>query len=77
MTRDEALEKLKKPAYDPETIDHEFEYIANKLDISVDELRGYFHAPNKTYRDYRNMQSIYEIGTKVMRWLRLEKGGKR
>lgn len=77
MTRDEALEKLKSPAYNPSTIDEDFEYIANKLGISVDELRSYFEAPNKTYKDYKNMQSIYDIGAKVMRFLGMEKGGKR
>ena len=38
MTRAEALEKLKSPAYDPETIHKDFEYVATKLDISVKEL---------------------------------------
>lgn len=77
MTRDEALEKLKTPAYDEDQIAHEFEYIATKLDISVAELKGYMDAPNKTYRDYKNQQSIYEVGAKVMRMFGLEKGGKR
>lgn len=77
MTREEALEKLKKPAYDPETIDEDFEYIANKLGISTEELRGYLNAPNKTYKDYKNQQSLYDIGAKVMRALGMEKGGKR
>ncbi|MGY0219466.1 N-acetyl sugar amidotransferase [Endozoicomonadaceae bacterium StTr2] len=77
MTREEALEKLKKPAYDPETIDQDFEYIAHKLDMSVQELRDCFNAPNKTFRDYKNMQSIYDMGAKVLRSLGIEKGGKR
>jgi len=77
MTREEALEKLKTPAYDEEQIAHEFEYVATKLGISVDELQGYMDAPNKTYRDYKNQQSIYEVGAKFMRMLGLEKGGKR
>ncbi len=77
MTRAEALEKLKTPAYDEEQIVHEFEYVATKLGISVGELQGYMTAPNKTYRDYRNQQGIYEVGAKFMRMLGLEKGGKR
>jgi len=77
MTREEALEKLKKPAYDPETINHDFEFVANKLNISVDELKEYFNAPNKTHEDYKNQMWIYSIGARVMRLLGLEKGGKR
>ena len=77
MTREEALEKLKKPAYDAETIKQDFEYVAAKLDISVDELKSHMDAPNKTYRDYKSLQQIYDCGAKVMRYLGLEKGGKR
>ena len=77
MSREEALEKLKFPAYDLETIQQDFEYIATKLDISVKELQSYMDAPNKTYKDYKSQENIYNIGAKVMRMLGLEKGGKR
>ncbi len=77
MTREEALQKLKVPAYDPEMIERDFEYIATKLDITVDELRGYYEAPNKTYHDYKSQQRIYSFGAPIMRLLGLERGGKR
>ena len=77
MSREEALEKLKKPAYVEETIKQDFEYIATKLGITVEELQSYLDAPNKTYKDYKNQMTIYDIGAKVMRLLGLEKGGKR
>jgi len=77
MTREEALESLSKPAYDPNTIKQDFEYIATKLGISVVELQSYMDAPNKTYKDYKSQDSIYNMGAKVMRALGLEKGGKR
>ncbi len=77
MTRDEALEKLRKPAYDEEQIQHEFDYIASKLGISSDELRGYLHGPNRSYRDYRSQRRIYDFGARAMRLLGLERGGKR
>lgn len=77
MTREEALEKLNTPAYDEETIAQDFEYIATKLGITVEELQGYMDAPNKTYKDYKSQDYIYHIGAKVMRAIRLEKGGKR
>ena len=77
MTREDALEKLKHPAYDPKTIKQDFEYIATKLGISIKELQSYMDAPNKTYKDYKSQDNIYNIGAKVMRFLGLEKGGKR
>lgn len=77
MTREEALEKLSKPAYDPETIHHDFEFVATKLGITVEELQSYMDAPNKTYKDYKSQENIYNVGAKVMRLIGLERGGKR
>jgi len=77
MTRDEALEKLKKPAYDEEQIQHEFDYIAAKLGISSEELYGYLTGPKRSYKDYRSQRSLYDMGAKMMRILGLERGGKR
>lgn len=77
MSREEALRELEKPAYDPDTIQQDFDFIATKLGISSAELRGYFDAPNKTYKDYKSQESIYNIGATVLRWLGKEKGGKR
>lgn len=77
MSRDEALEKLKKPAYDPATIDEEFEYIATKLGISVEELRGYHEMPLKSYRDYRNQQWLFDLGARVLKALGIERAVKR
>ena len=77
MTRNEALEKLKKPTYDEETIHQEFEYISNKLGITVEELQSYMDAPIKTYKDYKSQQYIYDIGAKILKALGIEKGGKR
>lgn len=77
MTQQEALEKLQKPAYDPETIDEEFDYIATKLDISSEELRRYHEMPLKTHRDYRNQERLFSGGSKVMKALGLERSVKR
>jgi len=77
MTRAEALEKLKEPPLDPTIAAQEFEYVATKLGITIDELRGYLEGPNKTYRDYKSQQTYYYWGAKVMKAFGLEIGGKR
>lgn len=77
MTRDDALEELKSPPFDDQIANREFEYVANKLAISEDELLEYFHSPNRSYRDYKSQESIYMIGAKAMKMLGLELGGKR
>lgn len=77
MTRDEALQQLQKPTFDAETIDQEIEFVANKLDMGVKDLRACMTLPKKTYRDYRNTEEIYRVGARVMRAFGLELGGKR
>lgn len=77
MTRKEALKKLKEPAYDKVTIHQEIEYVANKLNINIDELQSYMNASKKTYKDYKSQEFIYHFGAKFLKYLGIEKGGKR
>lgn len=66
MTREAALEKLSRPAYDPQLIDQDFEYVATKIGITPDELRGYLEMPHRYVDDYRNQKLYHEMGEKVM-----------
>jgi N-acetyl sugar amidotransferase len=77
MTRNDALEKLKEPALNENTIRQEFEYIANKLNITIQQLESYMNLPNKTFRDYRSLVFFYNLGAMVMKFFGLERGGKR
>jgi len=77
MTRNEALESLKEPALDEQTAKREFEYIATKLGISVEELVGYFDAPNKSYKDYPNQLWLFNLGAKILKSIGIEKSIKR
>lgn len=73
LTRAEALEKIAKPAYDPETVAQDFEYIATKLGVTVDELKALQQGPNRTYRDYKNAMGLIDLGTRVLRHLGIQK----
>lgn len=77
MKRGEAIDQLSRPAYDPETIEHEFDYIARKLGITSDELRGYFTMPKKSYADYKNQRWMFDLGAKVLQAIGSEKAVKR
>ncbi|TAP35576.1 N-acetyl sugar amidotransferase [Alteromonas sp. KUL42] len=77
MTREEALEKLQAPAISDEDAKHDFEYIATKLGISVEELQMYFDQPNKSYKDYKNQQSLFDLGAKVLKAIGVERSIKR
>lgn len=73
MTRENALDRIARPELDEHFLEQEFEYVANKLDLSVAELREIFDGENKTYHDYKNKRFLIGLGTKVMRLLGLEK----
>jgi N-acetyl sugar amidotransferase len=77
MTRQEALDKLLTPALSDEEVRNEFEYIANKLGISVEELRSYLDSPNKTHLDYKNQESLFVWGAKALKALGMERAVKR
>jgi putative aminotransferase len=73
MTRDEALERISRPEMDERFLKQEFEYVAHKLGLSVDELQVLFDMPKKTFRDYNNKRYLIGLGVSVMRKLGLEK----
>lgn len=77
MTREEALKRLEKPVYDDQTLARDFEYVATKLGISVEELRMYHQAPKKSHRDYKTQEWLILLGARIMKALHLEIGGKR
>ena len=73
MTRDQALERISRPEMDENFLKKEFEYVAHKLGLTVDELQQLFEMPRKTYRNYRNKRQLIDLGANTMRWLGLEK----
>jgi hypothetical protein len=77
MSREEALGKLRKPAFNPETIEDEFNYIATKLGITTQELRYYFAMPKKFYWDYKNNETVFKAGAKVLKLFGVERSIKR
>jgi hypothetical protein len=77
MTRDEALEKLSRPAYNPETIEDEFNYIATKLGITSQELQSYFKMTKKFYWDYKNQETLFNFGAKILKAIGVERSIKR
>lgn len=73
MSREAALERIAKSEMDEHFLRQEFEYVAHKLDLTVDELQQIFDSPKKTYRDYRNKRWLIGLGANIMRWLGMEK----
>ena len=77
ISRNEAITLLKTPSFNKETIEEEFNYVATKLGISSEKLKEYFNLPKKFYWDYKNQQSLFNIGAKILKILGVEKSIKR
>ncbi|WAD31605.1 N-acetyl sugar amidotransferase [Citrobacter braakii] len=73
MTREQALERLSRPEMNEHFLEQEFEYVAHKLGISVEDLHALFAMPKKTYKDYKNKRWLIGLGANVLRTLGLEK----
>lgn len=77
MARRDALNELQRCPYKDMDVAAEMRYVANKLEITAEELQRYLDMPLKSYRDYRSRDYVYRIGAAIMKRLGLEKGGKR
>jgi N-acetyl sugar amidotransferase len=66
ITRDEALEELKRETYDPGSLKRDLEYVATKLGISSSELMDFHNLPKKYYWDYKNQKFLFDIGEKLL-----------
>ena len=72
MTREEALQILENPSYDPDLMVQDKEYVAKKLGISVQEFDDIIEGPNKTPADYKNSMWLIKLGVFVSKLLGME-----
>lgn len=73
MTRDEALKRLEQLPLTESEATELFSKVANMLGISEEELNQYFNMPLKTYKDYKHQDYLFDVGAKIMFWLKLDK----
>ena len=73
MSREQALDRISRPEMGEHFLKQEFEYVAHKLGLTVDELQALFDMPKKTYRDYKNKRHLISLGSIILRKLGLEK----
>jgi len=72
MKRDDALKILENPPIKEEECQELFAEVARKLNISKEELLGYFEMEECTEK-FRNISKIYELGIRVYELIGLEK----
>lgn len=57
MTREEALQELKKPLYDEKEIERDIEYFCEKMEISRAEFDEIMNRPKKYFWDYKSNET--------------------
>jgi hypothetical protein len=67
MSRDEALRKIAQKAYDPATIDHDIQYVSDKLDITVGQFKEIMAGQNRSWSDYKNSKWLVDLGNNALR----------
>ena len=69
LTRKEALNKIKDPACDENSIQSDKDYISKKYDISKSEFDAMLNTPAKTYKDFPNdkkrIERFYRLYKKI------------
>jgi N-acetyl sugar amidotransferase len=60
ITKEEALEELKKPTYPIELQNEDTAYVLKKFDLTKEQLDEILNAPKKTYWDYKPYGNIYK-----------------
>jgi N-acetyl sugar amidotransferase len=72
ITREQALVSLRQPALSQEESIDLFNQVAKMLQISNEELQSYMDMPLKSYKDYKHQDYLFDVGSKIMSWLKLD-----
>jgi hypothetical protein len=65
MSREQAMEELKKPLYEENELREDKYYIAKKLGITVEQLDEYVTSPGHDYSEYANWDSRYAFMKRI------------
>ncbi len=76
LTRKCALEIISSPSLTSSQIDNESLYVADKLNISIDELNEFHSMPLSYYHNYPNMSKLFSYGEFILtRLTNIRRGG--
>ena len=69
ITRDEAIDELKKPLYDNLELNQDKAFVAKKLGFTVEELDGFISKDNGHYSNFPNWDSRYKLLKKLQHFI--------
>ena len=65
ITRDEALNEMKEDVYSKTDIANDLEYVAKKLDWTVQEFRDIIDLPPNRHADFPSNESLFRFGIRL------------
>lgn len=66
ISREQAVQELQAPLYDPGELREDIAYFCKKLGISLDEYERVMAEPPRSYRDYSNRENAYKIIREIL-----------
>lgn len=73
LSRDDAIEELKKPVYEPDMLKHDLGLVLEKLKLSREEFETMMAEPPRRHTDYPNNSCLFDSLRVIMRrfpWVR-------
>lgn len=68
MSRQQALEEIEKADYNPELLKQDFEFVAKKFDMSLDQFKSLLSAPNQSHLNFKSYETgLYRHHEKFMK----------
>ncbi len=70
ITREDALKEMNQEIYPNNSHIEDMEYVAKKLGVSLNEFEKIIQMPNKSYKDYGNIEKWFLFGMRVRNFLK-------
>jgi len=70
ISRDEALNKIKEEIYSENELSFDLEFVAKKLDWSVQEFKAIINLPPNRHENFATNESLFNFGRKSKKYLK-------
>jgi N-acetyl sugar amidotransferase len=60
ITKEEALEELRHPPYDPAQMEADYEFVVKKLRLTTDEFEKIMNSPQRPHTDFETERGVFE-----------------
>jgi len=71
ISREEALNQIKEEIYRENEIDFDLEFVAKKLDWTVEEFKNILNFPPRRHQEFASIEWIFNYGMKVKNLLKI------